>query len=57
MKSEPKSLLALQNEVTVLRNLNSPSIVEVKGFYETEKSFYLITKYVEGKTLRNLIET
>lgn len=48
---------ALENEVSILRNLNSPHLIHLMAFYETEKSYYVVTNYVEGRTLKSVIET
>lgn len=48
---------ALENEVSILRSFNSPHLIHLKAFYETEKSYYIVTNYVEGRTLKSVIES
>ena len=42
--------------MNILRSLEHPNIIKIIALYETEKSYYMILQYVEGKTLKNFID-
>lgn len=46
----------LENEVNILRCIEHPNLIKIIALYETEKSYYMILQYVEGKTLKSYIE-
>lgn len=46
----------LENEVKILRTISHPNIIKIIALYETEKSYYMVLQYIEGKTLRDCIE-
>jgi eukaryotic-like serine/threonine-protein kinase len=56
MASEPDRLERFSLEARAASALNHPNILTVYDFDETDGLYYLATEYVEGKTLRELIE-
>lgn len=45
------------NEVKTLQNLKHPNIVKIKEFYIEPKHFYLVLEYLNGKSLKHLINS
>ena len=39
------------NEIKVLTVLDHPHIVKIVEYYESERSLYIVTEYLEGKEL------
>lgn len=45
------------NEVKTLQNLKHPNIVKIKEFYVEPKHFYLVLEYLNGKSLKHLLNS
>jgi len=54
-KEKQKNLNKLKQEITILRELKHPNIVEFYNYIETENKFYIMMEYVRGGTLKMLI--
>ena len=42
---------AIENEIKIMRRVNSQSVVKLFGVYETRNSLYLSMEYLQGMTL------
>jgi serine/threonine protein kinase len=49
--SDIKKVMALQQEKTMIERLNHPSIPKIHDFFEHEGYYYLVTDFIEGKSL------
>ena len=45
------------NEISILKKLDHPNIIEYKGLLENENNYYLLTEYCNGGTLDNAIKS
>ena len=48
-------LTTLSNEIKILKSLDHPNIVKLYEVYNDKSNVYLITEYLEGGELFNLI--
>ena len=42
---------AIENEISIMRTIQSTNLVSLYGVYETDNSIYLSMEYVEGTNL------
>lgn len=47
--------LAIENEIKIMRRVNSKGVVRLFGVYETKNSLYLSMEYLHGMTLENYL--
>ena len=52
-KDEKESIM---NEIKVLTVLDHPHVVKIVEYYESERSLYLVTEFLEGKELFDKIQ-
>ena len=45
----------LEREIKILKNIRHPNIINLYNIIQTEKKYYLITEYIEGKELFDYI--
>lgn len=60
IKSVPKNeegYESLQSEVSILKQINLSAVPKIYEVLETEDSFCLVEEYMEGKTLREVVDT
>lgn len=48
---------SLQSEVSILKHLNFPGIPMIYDVEETEKYYYIVEEYIQGKTLSEMVQT
>jgi calcium-dependent protein kinase len=48
-------MAALNNEIKILKMLDHPNIVKLYEIYEDPKNIYMVTEYLEGGELFDLI--
>jgi len=48
---------SLQSEVSILKQLNFPGIPTIYDVEETEKYYYIVEEYIQGKNLSEIIQT
>ena len=46
--TEDDPFLAVKNEISILKNLDHPNIVQCIGYTETDAEFLILTEYMEG---------
>ncbi|MEI9961731.1 MAG: protein kinase [Limisphaerales bacterium] len=56
-QGEPKFAERFEREARALAKLHHPNIVTVYDFGETQGNFYLLMEFVDGLTLRQLLQT
>ena len=56
IKNELQDSYEFKCEVDILKGLNHPGIPRIFDFFQENGSYYIIEDYVEGKTLREIIE-
>lgn len=47
--------MAIENEIKIMRRVDSKSVVKLFGVYETKNSLYLSMEYLQGMTLENYL--
>lgn len=52
---QSQELTLIKNEVEALKKLDCPNIVKLIEFYITKDYFYLVTQFINGKTLEELL--
>lgn len=55
-KMTKKSIKNLHDEIQILRNLESPYIINLHDTFKTDRHFYLILDYCNGGDLEGLLE-
>ena len=45
------------NEIKVLKEIDHPNIVKIIEYYESQRSLYIVTEYLEGGELFDKIDT
>ena len=55
--SNPKAKKYLDNEISILRDINHPNIVKLYDVKETSSFYYLVTEYCNGGSLSDCLET
>ena len=55
--SNPKAKKYLDNEISILRDINHPNIVKLYDVKETSNFYYLVTEYCNGGSLSDCLET
>jgi serine/threonine protein kinase len=55
-KMSKKSLRNLHDEIQILRNLDSPSVIKIYETFKTRRHFYLIIEYCNGGDLESFLE-
>ncbi|MEQ8172514.1 MAG: serine/threonine-protein kinase [Candidatus Eremiobacterota bacterium] len=53
--TQPKLVIALNQEKSTLERLDHEGIVKIYDFFEEEGYYYLVLEYVDGKTLTELL--
>jgi len=56
MEDNPEDVKQVQREITALKELNHPNLVEFFGMFELRNEMYIVTEYVSGGTVRNSIQ-
>lgn len=47
----------IENEVTILSEINHPNIINLYGFFGDPYHFFIVTEYVPGKTLEKMFKS
>ena len=55
-KIEFKGKEALENEIKTLREIDHPNLIKYDGLYETDNLIYLVTEYLSGGTLDDVMK-
>ena len=53
---KPDSKKYFDNEVKILKDVNHTIIIRFKGIKETEKNYYIVTEYCNGRDLGTYLE-
>src|SRR5512140_2056476 len=56
LKEDQSFLMRLNREAAIVAKLNHPNIVTVYDFGECDGTPYLVMRYIEGKTLKALLQ-
>jgi serine/threonine-protein kinase len=51
----PHQIKAFKKEFKILKNLSHPNIIKVYKFGRVDKIYYIIMEYIDGKSLRNIL--
>ncbi len=57
LTNNPEFRLRFLNEAKILAKLSHPNIINIYDFIEFENKFYIVTEFLEGKTLEKIIES
>ena len=55
--SKDSGLESLVNELTILRRINHPTLLQLNEVFETENSYYVITNLLSGGNLLRRIKS
>eukprot|EP00047_Mylnosiga_fluctuans_P012144 m.24616 g.24616 ORF g.24616 m.24616 type:complete len:762 (+) comp4037_c0_seq1:45-2330(+) len=53
--SDPTARIAFVKEVSLLKTLSHPNVLRFIGLFATDQKLHLVTEYIEGGTLHNII--
>ena len=56
LMDNPRICTRLKREAQSTASLNHPNICTIYGFHETEDSIFIVMEFIEGETLKEIIE-
>ena len=48
--------ILLENEISILRELNHPKCMKIFDVYEDDKNYYVISEYIRGGSIMNRLK-